>query len=288
MKNLPMDLLRTYVTVVELGSFTAAAELLGRTQPAISLQLKRLEELVGQNLLIRQGLQVEQSHAGRIIFRYAKQILALNDEVLSQFITTAVSGKIHIGIPSEFATTLLPKILGRFSQAYPSVSLEVTSSLSQQLLAEQKQKQYDLILALHHEPTMPNAQYVKAECVKEDELVWLSSGNHDVHLQDPLPLIIAPDGCRYRERAIEKLEQAGRRWRIVYTNPDLAGIQAAVNEGLGVTVLAKSTVPEAMHLLKASDKLPKLGSIGISVVYQNPRINKATEYLVDYIKASLS
>ena len=283
MKNLPMDLLRTYVTVVELSSFTAAAELLGRTQPAISLQLKRLEEMLGQSLLIRQGAQVEQSHAGKVIFRYAKQILALNDEALSQFITTAVSGKIHIGIPSEFATTLLPQILGRFSQAYPSVSLEVTSSLSQQLLAEQKQKQYDLILALHHEPTM-----LDAECVKYDELVWLCSGNHDVHLQDPLPLIIAPEGCKYRERAIEKLNQARRRWRIVYTNPDLAGIQAAVNEGLGVTVLAKSTVPDTMDMLKPSDKLPKLGTIGISVVHQNPRINKATEYLVDYIKASLS
>ena len=282
MKNLPTELLRTYVTVVELGGFTAAAELLGRTQPAISLQVKRLEELLGYGLLVRQGQRTDQSRAGKLLYPYAKQILALNDEALAQLTTASVGGNIHFGIPSEFATRLLPKIVGRFSQVYPNVSLEVTSALSQELLEEKKRQQYDLILALHHEPI----KY--GDLVKYDELVWLSSDSHDVHLQDPLPLIVAPDGCKYRERAIQQLKQHKRRWRIVYTNSDLAGIQAAVAEGLGVTVLAKSTVPDQMRQLKPSDKLPKLGSIGISLLTQGQQMNKATEYLIEYVKASLS
>ena len=119
MKNLPTELLRAFVTVTELQGFTQAGELLGRSQPAISLQIKRLEKLVGRTLFTRAGQQLELTQPGRQLYRYAKQILALNDEAIAQFSETAVSGKIHFGIPSEFATTLLPKILGRFAQAYP-------------------------------------------------------------------------------------------------------------------------------------------------------------------------
>ncbi|MFT6220625.1 MAG: DNA-binding transcriptional LysR family regulator [Candidatus Endobugula sp.] len=285
MKNIPTELLRTYVTVVELDGFTQAAELLGRTQPAISLQIKRLETLLGQTLLVRLGQRVEQSHSGKTIYSYAKRILALNDEALTQFMTTAVKGNVHFGVPSEFATTILPKIVRHFSEAYPDISLEVTSALSQELLERQKSREYgnyDLILASHYAPIDGG------ELIKNDDLVWLSSENHDVHLQDPLPLIVAPDGCRYRERAIEVLNANNRAFRIVYTNSDIGGIEAALNEGLGVTVLTKSTAPEHLRQLRPSDKLPKLGTIGISLISQSQGVNKATQYLIDYVKASLS
>ena len=150
MKNLPTDLLRTFVTVAEIQGFTHAGEKLGRSQPAISLQVKRLEKLLDRTLLARNGNQIELTESGQQLFRYAKQILALNDEAIDQFNQTSVSGNIRFGIPSEFATTLLPKILGRFTQAYPNVTLEVTSDLSKHLLT--RANRYDLILALHDDP----------------------------------------------------------------------------------------------------------------------------------------
>ena len=280
MKNLPTDLLRAFVTVIELGGFTQAAEWLGRSQPAISLQIKRLEQLVEQTLLIRSGQQLELSQAGQLLFRYAKQILAINDEAVAQFSKTAVSGKIHFGIPSEFATTLLPKIVGRFAQAYPNVTLEVTCALSKQLLSEPHR--YDLILALHDDPSTAGDNLVK-----EDDLVWVTGIDHDAHLQRPLPLIVAPKGCIYRKRGAEQLKGNNRDWRIVYTIPDLTGIQAAINEGLGVTVLAKSTVPENLRILKPSEKLPKLGKVGISLIHQSNESSEAISRLMEFVKASL-
>lgn len=282
MKNLPTDLLRAFVTVVELGGFTPAADWLGRSQPAVSLQIKRLEQLLGQTLLIRSGQQLELSRAGQQLFRYARQILALNDEAVAQFSKTAVSGKIHFGIPSEFATTLLPKIVGRFAQAYPNVTLEVTCALSKQLLAEVERRRYDLILALHDDPAMAGHNLVK-----EDELVWVTGSDHDAHLQSPLPLIAAPEGCIYRKRGIERLQESQRDWRIVYTIPDLTGIQAAIEEGLGVTVLARSTVPENLRVLKPTEKLPRLGKVGISLIDQSPEPGEAIARLMDFVKASL-
>jgi len=280
MKNLPTDLLRAFVTVIELGGFTQAAEWLGRSQPAISLQIKRLEQLVEQTLLIRSGQQLELSQAGQLLFRYAKQILAINDEAVAQFSKTAVSGKIHFGIPSEFATTLLPKIVGRFAQAYPNVTLEVTCALSKQLLSEPHR--YDLILALHDDPSTAGDNLVK-----EDDLVWVTGIDHDAHLQLPLPLIVAPEGCIYRKRGAKQLKDNHRDWRIVYTIPDLTGIQAAINEGLGVTVLAKSTVPENLRILKPSEKLPKLGKVGISLIHQSNESSEAISRLMEFVKASL-
>lgn len=282
MKNLPTDLLRTFVTVTELGGFTAAADWLGRSQPAVSLQIKRLEQLLGQTLLVRSGHQLELSRAGQLMFRYARQILTLNDEAVAQFTKHSVSGKIHFGIPSEFATTLLPKIVGRFTQAYPNVTLEVTCALSKQLLSDPERRRYDLILALHDDPVMAGHNLVK-----EDELVWVTGTDHDAHQQIPLPLIVAPEGCIYRKRGIERLRENHRDWRVVYTIPDLTGIQSAINEGLGVTVLARSTVPENLRILKPTEKLPKLGKVGISLIEQSSESGEAITRLMDFVKASL-
>lgn len=282
MKNLPTDLLRAFITVVELGGFTQAADWLGRSQPAISLQIKRLEQLLEQTLLLRNGQQLELSQAGQLLFRYAKQILAINDEAVAQFSKTAVSGKIHFGIPSEFATTLLPKIVGRFTQAYPNVTLEVTCALSKQLLLEPNRHRYDLILALHDDPSSAGDSLVK-----QDDLVWVTSADHDAHLQRPLPLIAAPEGCIYRKRSTERLNDNQHDWRMVYTIPDLTGIQSAINEGLGVTVLARSTVPDNLRILKPSEKLPKLGEVGISLINQSSEPSEATIRLMEFVKASL-
>ena len=133
MKNLPMDLLRAFVTVVEFNSFTKAGDLLGRSQPAISLQINRLEGLLDETLIIKEGKNLALSDAGETIYEYAKQILSLNDLAVSEYSKSTVMGKVRLGIPSEFATILLPKIVGRFAKAYPNVTLEVNCELSKNL-----------------------------------------------------------------------------------------------------------------------------------------------------------
>ena len=156
----------------------------------------------------------------------------------------------------------------------------MTCALSKQLLADADH--YDLILALHDDPKSAGSGLVKKEA-----LVWVSGNESDSLQQTTLPLIAAPDGCIYRKRGIEQLEASGQDWRIVYTIPDLTGIEAAIAEGLGITVLAKSTVPDTLRILKPSDKLPRLGMIGISLI-QNKTASEAVSKLADYVKTSLS
>ena len=283
MKNLPMDVLRSFVTVAELGGFTQAGELLGRSQPAISLQIKRLEEMTNTHLFSRSSQGLKLTQQGETLFKYASEILSLNDEALNTFLKPALSGRVRFGIPSEFATTLLPKIVGRFAKAYPNVTLEVTCDLSKSLLSEERANQFDLILALHDNPSNKHRGQVKA-----DELVWVTSPEQHAHEKEAIPLIVAQEGCIYRHRAIQSLHKTGQAFRVVYTIPDLAGIQAAIEEGLGVTVLAKSTVPDNLKIIKPSEKYPKLGSVGISLIYDHKDPNEAMKRLVEFVATSLT
>ncbi len=281
-----MDALRTFVTIADLGGVTNAADHLGRSQPALSLQIKKLEETLNAELFLRLNKQLSLSEQGTAIYGQAKQILAMNDQLVGQFLQPELAGQIRLGIPSEFATTLLPRILSRFAQSYPYVALEVFSDLSRNLLSEQKREQYDLILALHDKPSAR-----RKGLVKSDRLVWVGSRDHRHEQLEVLPLILAQDGCIYRKRALRSLEKIKRRWRIIHTNPDLSGIQAAIREGLGVTVLAESTVPDGLMVIDSvgrGDRLPELGRIDISLVYERRSASDATGRLAEYIQASLN
>ncbi|MEH6358016.1 MAG: LysR family transcriptional regulator [Pseudomonadales bacterium] len=283
MKNLPMDVLRSFITVAELGGFTQAGELLGRSQPAISLQIKRLEEMTNTHLFSRNSQGLKLTQQGETLFKYASDILSINDEAFNTFLKPTLSGRVRFGIPSEFATTLLPKIVGRFAKAYPNVTLEVTCDLSKSLLSEERANQFDLILALHDNPSNKHRGQVKA-----DELVWVSSPDQHAHEKEAVPLIVAQEGCIYRHRAIQSLRKVNQDYRVVYTIPDLAGIKAAIEEGLGVTVLAKSTVPDNLKIIKPSEKYPKLGTVGISLIYDHKDPNEAMKRLVEFVATSLT
>ena len=283
MKNLPIDVLRSFVTVADFASFTQASEILARSQPAISMQLKKLEKMLGRKLLQRNDQKLKLTEDGQVLFDYAKQILSLNDEVISIFVKPSISGNIRLGIPSEFATTVLPKIVGRFSQNYPTVSIDVSCDLSVNLLASRNEHEFDLILSLQDD-----LKIKKSDSVRTDELVWVTKDKHSAHLQTPIPLIAAPQGCIYRKRAIDKLDKLNRAWRIVYTIPDLSGIQSAIEEGLGVTVLAKSTVPDNLQIIKADKKFPKLGKIAIHLINNSDSKDEAVVRLMEYIKVSMS
>lgn len=271
MKQLSLDELRAFVSVIELQSYTAAGQLLGRSQPAISLQLRRLEEQLGASLLNRQRGRIQLTQAGQDVLDVARQLLGLNDQLLARFEQHALSGRIRLGIPSEFASKLLPQLLGQYTQSYPNVALEVTSALSKDLLAPHTTQQFDLVIALQ-EPTEKPAGHV----LKQEELVWVARQSD---FNSPVPLVFAPEGCIYRRRALQVLARERMPQRITYTNADFSGLTAAIEGGLGLTVLAQSTVPE--HLLKLTT-LPALGAVNI-VLQQHSTDNPAAAYLASYL-----
>jgi len=284
MKNLPMDLLRAFVSVAQLNSFTKAGEILGRSQPAVSLQIQRLEDLIDEPLLTRNGKSLDLTDAGESLYDYANQILALNDLAISQITKSTISGRIRLGIPSEFATALLPKIVSRFAKAYPNVTLEVNCELSKKLLSKEGKANHDLILAREDNPSKTTS-----DLLKTDDLVWVASRDHNAQKVSIVPLIAAAEGCIYRHRAIKILDERQQPWQIVYTIPDLTGIQHAIEEGLGVTVLARSTVPENLKILSPSARFPVLGEVGISLICSTKnRKNKAVELLIEFFRTSLA
>ncbi len=284
MKNLPIDAIRAFVTAAELGSISTTAEQLGRSQPAISLQIKRLEEILGKELLIRSNRKLKLSHSGEQVYDLCKQLLASNDQVIAQLSDEELAGQVTLGIPSEFATTLLPNIVGRFAQAYPNVRMEVFSDLSRHLTSESQRGLYDLILALHDKHNAERRGFIRS-----DELVWVGTKDTQIDHARELPLVLAQDGCLYRKRALRKLDQLKRQWRIVHTNPDLAGIKAAITTGLGLTVLAKSTVPEGLAILDTEKfRLPELGTIDISLQYKRRSASDSVDRLAEFIRAGLA
>jgi DNA-binding transcriptional LysR family regulator len=218
------------------------------------------------------------------LYDYANQILALNDLAVSQFSKSAVAGKVRLGIPSEFATTLLPKIVSRFAKAYPNVTLEVNCELSKHLLTKAGKAKHDLILALGDESSDKNSDFIK-----NDDLVWVASNAKNPLKVEVMPLIVAAEGCIYRQRAIQRLDRSELPWQIVYTNPDLTGIQYAIQEGLGVTVLAKSTVPDNLQVIAQSPRFPDLGKVGINLICDTTkRGDQAIKLLIEFLKTSLA
>lgn len=281
MRNLPMELLRSYLTVAELGGFTSAGDKLGRSQPAISLQIQRLEELVGRPLLQRaSGRRVALTEDGELLLDYARRILSLNDEVLERLTQPRISGCVRLGIPNEFASSFLPQILGQFAHTYPDVELNVGCYLSVNLLTRLARGEFDLVLALHEQP------YSGTSESWPEPLTWVGSREHEIAQRDPLPLIVAPPGCVYRNRLLQTLESQGRRWRIAYTSPSFGGIRAGVIAGLGVTALTARTVPPELRPLAVSEHLPALADVYARLHYDQLRCNEAVRRLVEYMLSS--
>lgn len=280
MKHIPLENLRAFVTVTDLQSYTLAGEHLGRSQPAISLQIKRLEDQLGSTFVERHGNKMKLTAAGQDLYQAARQILGLHDQLLSRFTADSVSGQVRLGIPSEFATALLPRILGQFSSSYPQISLEVTSALSRDLRLGASRGQFDIILTVAEQAP---ADAVK---VKEDALIWVA-GRADYQWPQQLPLVVAAEGCIYRRRALQSLKQHQNEHRIAYTNSDLTGISAALKSDLGITVLAKSSLPQDLVELKHSE-LPSLGTVGIYLERHTQRPNAAAEHLLAYLQDYLN
>ncbi len=279
--NLPTDLLRTFVTISELGGFTRAGEALGRSQPAISLQLKRLEEIVGRPLLVRTGRQLKPTDHGELLLSYARRILNLNDAAVASLIAPQMRGHIRLGIPNEFAISVLPAILAQFSQSHAEVTLEVICDLSKNLLIGLDENQFDLVVAIHDQPQ------VGGHLAWTEEVVWVASPDHDTTQHDPMPLIVAPQGCVYRARIINTLSEHEIPWRIVYTSTSYGGTRAATIAGLGVTAVARSTVPDGLRIVAISERFPALAAAEVAIHYDRENVSEVVGRLVEFISSSI-
>ena len=283
MQNIPMDLLRTFVKAIDSGSFTRAADMVGRTPSAVSLQIKRLEEVVNVTLFQRDAHKLQLTAEGRAMAQHARRILALNDEILNNLRQPTVAGRVRLGAPHEYTASLLPEFLGKFAQSHPNVMLEVTSDLSKSLLRRQQAGEFDLVIALHEDSAPDGGQRIFNE-----PLVWVGSADHARHMQTPLPLVLAPPPCIYRNRMLQALAQMERPNRIVYLSSSYNGIAAAVQAGIGVTAMAGSTTPRGSLILGERDGLPELGQLELRLHRGAGTASEALIRLEEYIAGSFA
>jgi len=281
LRNIPTDLLRSFISAIDTGSFTRAAETVGRTQSAISLQIKRLEETVGARLFRRDAHNLTLTDEGATVAQYARRMLALNDEVLAILNSPKVSGRVRLGAPHEYTASLLPVILSRFAQSHPNVILEVTSDLSRNLLQRHRNGEFDLVVALHEEGSTGGTQ------IHTEPLVWFTSADHDRQRQDPLPLVVAPSPCIYRARMLQTMKSLGVSVRISYLSSSYDAILAAIRAGLGLTAMARSTIPSDARILSDREGLPSLGDLDLRLHRAaGSGAGSAIGYLEDYIAQS--
>ncbi len=280
MKNFPTELLRSFVAVIDNGGFSQAGVAVGRSQPALSLQIKRLESLAGNELIRRTSRDVQLTEAGELVADYARKILALNDDLDHRLEESQLSGTVRLGIPNEFAMSYLPQILGGFSKRYPDVKLEVLSQLSSELLEQQRTENLDIVLALSTESSYSHAP------VWSEELVWVQSREAEAYKAGVVSLVVAPEGCVYRKRMLGQLKADKMAWRIVYTGSSYGGIRAAVMAGLGVTAVAKSTVPQELKIIKDTRKLPQLNDVDVHLHYLSRQPGELVSRLAEFIQRS--
>jgi len=258
---LDLELLRSFVSVVDAGGFTRAGERVHRTQSTVSQQIKRLEDDVGQPLLNRNGKDVTPTEAGERLLSYARRLLSLAEEARDVMARPGNEGAIRLGVPEDFAAYRLTKLLASFSRSHPSLRLDVRADQSANLKRDLERGELDLAL-------FKRAAGEKGGIAVWPERVhWVTSKSRPRDVSTgSVPLIGFPSGCLYRAGAIHALESAGRSWHMTYTSSNLAGIQAAVAAGMGLSILSEIAIQADHRVLTAKDGFAPIDRTEVALV----------------------
>ncbi|SNB65040.1 DNA-binding transcriptional regulator, LysR family [Arboricoccus pini] len=278
-RTLDPDLLRSFVAIAETGSFTDAAARVLRTQSAVSMQMKRLEETLGRAFFVKVGRNVELSLDGEMLLPQARRLLQAHADLVALFDADRLGGSVKIGAPDDYVTTFLPGILTRFAQTHPMVEVEMICESSDRLVTLFDKGDIDLALTTTHS-IVPTAREVHRESV-----VWVAMPGHSPATARPLPLALFHRGCCFRAAALAALAEASITARIAYTSISLAGVVAAIETGSAIGVMMRSTVPSRLRILTEADGLPRLPEFGIALL-KHERRGPAVEAMERHIAAS--
>lgn len=281
---LDLELLNTLVCVVDEGSFTRAAERVHRTQSTVSQQVRKLEELVGHALLLRDraGSHVTPTEHGELLSQYARRLLVLSQEAQDALASDVRIAPVRIGVPEDFDARRMSAMLSGFVKTRPGVRLETAAGMSADLRGKLEAGEIDIAL-VKREPG-------SGDCLAcwPESLVWVRGEGFELAGEassEPIALALFPQGCVYRQRAIRSLDKAQRRWRIAFGSHSLTGIQAAVSSGLGVSVLPTTAVL-AEH--RVCTGLPSLPPTELALVASTGALNSVQRALVEFLEAELA
>jgi DNA-binding transcriptional LysR family regulator len=281
MRNIPTDLLRAFVTVIDLKGYTRAGEQLGRAQPTISLQIKRLQELIGVSLFEREGGAGRLTEAGEVCAGYARRILAQHDEMMQRLTSKGAGGRLKLGLPNDYADQFLPAFLARVPAA--EARFDVVTDVSATLLRDFREGLLDIVMAV-----TPDALAEGALTTWREPLCWVGPPDALPPAEGPLRLVVYPEGCLYRRSMLGALQRQGRAFDIVYTTSSLTSIEAAVGAGFGVTALASRLRPGRLRAIAVGQSLPALPDVTAGI-YLNARVQtRAVRHLAGLLNAVIA
>jgi DNA-binding transcriptional LysR family regulator len=278
-RNLELDLLRTFVAVVDGGGFSRAAERLHSTQSTVSQQLKRLEVRLDTPLLVRDTRNLTLTERGELLLGYARRMLVLNDETLGVLAKTRLQGRVRLGSAQEVADGGLADLLGHFSRLHPGVALEVRVDANLKLREAVAQGELDLAVIFQEPGEAANG--VSSEVIDRLRRVWVSSPAFKLAADEPVPLILANGPCIFRNAVLGSLDAIGRSWRIVLATPSLAGMRAAMRAGLGVGVRTERWLESDLKVF--DDKFPQLPDVELVLL----SATKTGERVVEQLRSAL-
>ena len=278
--TLDPDLLQAFLAVADHRSFTRAAMTLNRTQSAVSMQVKRLEEQLHAELFHRTKANVALSAAGERLLDYARRILSLNEEAVGRVREHRVEGRVRLGVMDDYGTLFLPPLLASFIANYPLIDIEMETGLTS-TMADRLGKTYNIVIAMHPEG------HSEGELLRREQAVWAASAEHRVEESDPLPVALYPQGCLFRNWAMQALDKANRPWRLAFVSHSLSAVEAIAAQGLAVTVVKSGTFPSKLRRLSERDGLPPLPRAEIRL-HRAPKLSRAATLLADHVVASLA
>ncbi len=278
---LDMDILRTFVAIAETGSFTRASQQVFRTPSAVSMQIKRLEEMLGRAMFVREPRQVHLTPEGEVMLGYARQFLELNDEAVGQFLSPQVGGTVRLGTPDDLGTRILPAVLSQFSRNYPAVQVNVRVGRSPDLMRRLDIGELDIALLIAEAGVSPHPL---AEPVFREPLVWAGREGGVAVQRTPLPLAVADRGCAWRRMALNALNRSGHRYRVAYTCEHTGSQEAATLQDIAVTPFPRSLVQAPLRVIEEDEAgLTALGDYEV-LLLRMPARGAAVEALADHIK----
>lgn len=257
---LDLDQLKTFVAISDTGSFTRAADDVHRTQSAVSMQMRRLEERIGKVLFVRDGRINRLTDDGEKLLNYARRIIRLNDETLSAFDERRLEGHVRIGTPDDYADRFLPEIMARFIRSNPRVEISVICEPTVHLVEHLRRGALDIALVTH------DAEKSASEIVRSEPLLWVTSAAHAVHEEPVLPLAFGRPTCIWRAAATDVLAKMGRDHRVLFTSWSATVIAATVLSGLAVSVLPECALRPGMRVLGEADGFGLLPDVSIGIM----------------------
>lgn len=269
---LDLDQLRTFVAIADSGSFTKAAEAVHKTQSAVSMQMRRLEERIGKPIFGRDGRSAKLTEQGERLLGYARRMVRLSDETMAAFDDAELSGRVRLGTPDDYADRFLPEILARFSRSNPRVEVTVVCEPTIQLVEGLRAGALDLgiITNIKETPT--------AEVVRQEPLLWVTSTHHSLESEEVVPLGLGRDTCCWRRSALDALSATNRKYRLLYASNNSTALAAAVLAGLAISVQPESALRPGMRVLGEAEGFPRLPPCEVALL-RAP--NRATTPIVD-------